>query len=129
MPRPRARYLTWLLFVLAIAPAQPASRQPTLEPFTINHEARVNSPADVRFLLDAPAGKHGFIRAADGHLVTPSGSRFRIWGINITGWLPESALLPPKPGSTPPSSPARHPPLKQSSHEVYAGGQDWEVQS
>src|SRR6185503_16065871 len=49
---------------------------------------------DVRFLLDAPAGKHGFIGVADGHLVTPDGKRFRMWGINLSGWTKGSALLP-----------------------------------
>ena len=34
--------------------------------------------------LDAPAGKTGFIRVEAGQLITPDGSRFRIWGVNIT---------------------------------------------
>jgi len=65
-------------------------------PFTMNHEARTDSPADVSFLLDAPAGKYGFIQVKDGHLVQPNGQRFRIWGVNITGWTKGSELLPPK---------------------------------
>jgi hypothetical protein len=51
---------------------------------------------DVSFLLDAPAGKVGFIRVQDAHLVKPDGSRFRIWGVNLTGWTRGSTLLPPK---------------------------------
>ena len=54
------------------------------------------SPADVSFLLDAPAGRDGFIRVKDGHLTKPSGERLRIWGVNLTGWTKGSTLLPPK---------------------------------
>lgn len=67
-----------------------------LVPFVIDHHHRVRSPADVSFLLDAPAGRAGFIRVHDGHLVTPNGERLRIWGVNLTGWTKGSTLLPPK---------------------------------
>jgi hypothetical protein len=67
-----------------------------LKPFVINHHARTNSDVDVSFLLEAPAGKDGFIRVQDGHLVKPDGKRFRIWGVNLTGWTRGSTLLPPK---------------------------------
>ena len=49
-------------------------------------------PADLSFLLDAPAGRDGFVRARRGHLVRPDGRRFRAWGVNLTG----AAALPPK---------------------------------
>jgi len=67
-----------------------------LKPFAIDHQARTNSDVDVSFLLEAPAGKDGFIRVQDGHLVKPDGKRFRIWGVNLTGWTGGSTLLPPK---------------------------------
>ena len=41
-------------------------------------------PTDMSFLLDKPAGAHGFIRCQDGHLVRGDGSRWRAWGVNIT---------------------------------------------
>ncbi len=53
--------------------------------YTVDWRAGVESPADVSFLLSAPAGKDGFIKAQDGHFVKPDGSRLRIWGINATG--------------------------------------------
>ena len=90
------------LLAVALAPCAQAAKPPSigggprLQVFTINHQLRANSRADVRFLLSAPAGKAGFIRVAGGHLVTPDGKRFRIWGVNVTGWTPGSALLPPK---------------------------------
>jgi len=73
------------------------SRQPiAFKPFSVDHQDRTNSGVDVSFLLDAPAGKEGFIRVQDGHLVKPDGTRFRIWGVNLTGWTRGSTLLPPK---------------------------------
>ena len=48
-------------------------------------------PTDMSFLLDKPAGAHGFIRIVDGHLATGDGRRWRIWGQNLTGPAP----LPP----------------------------------
>src|SRR5579875_1806564 len=96
----------WLLVALAISPTPSHAQHPALTPFTINHEARVDSPADVRFLLDAPAGMDGFIRVVDGHLATASGHRIRLWGVNITGWLKDSSCCHPgrRPGYTPPNS-------------------------
>jgi hypothetical protein len=54
------------------------------DPFSIEWPAKGQFPADVSFLLQAPAGKAGFIRAKDGHLALPDGARFRIWGLNAT---------------------------------------------
>jgi hypothetical protein len=51
----------------------------------VDWRAGVESPADVSFLLSAPAGKDGFIKVKDGHFVKPDGSRLRVWGINATG--------------------------------------------
>ncbi len=67
-----------------------------LQPYIVDHVSRVDSPADVRFLLDAPAGKHGFVRSVGGHLATEDGKRIRFWGVNIAGWTKGSALIPPK---------------------------------
>lgn len=68
----------------------------TLVPFVVDHHQRVDSPANLSFLLDAPAGRDGFISVRDGHLVRPDGERLRIWGVNLTGWTTGSTLLPPK---------------------------------
>lgn len=67
------------------------------QPYSIDHLARTGSPVDVSFLLGKePAGQGGFITIKDGHLVKADGSRFRIWGVNLTGWTRGSANLPPK---------------------------------
>jgi len=65
---------------------------PSLRPFTVDWTSKPDSPASVSFLLDAPAGKEGFLAVADGHLVRSGGARFRIWGVNITA----KACLPSK---------------------------------
>ncbi|MCM8730561.1 hypothetical protein ACFO8O_06205 [Hephaestia sp. GCM10023244] len=65
-----------------------------LQPFPVNHELRVDSAADVRFLLDGPAGKDGFIQIKDGHFYRPNGERFRCWGVNMTGWAVGSEQIP-----------------------------------
>jgi hypothetical protein len=46
----------------------------------------VNGPVglDLSFLLDAPAGRHGFVRIDRGHLVRGDGQRLRLWGVNFS---------------------------------------------
>ena len=70
-----------LLFLPAFVCAQSVGG---LKPFTIDHRAGSNSLIDLSFLLDAPAGKNGFIRVEKGHLVKPDGKRIRFWGVNLT---------------------------------------------
>ncbi|TPG52106.1 hypothetical protein EAH76_15440 [Sphingomonas glacialis] len=79
-----------------MALAAPAGAAPDvpLQPFAVDHERRVDSAADARFLLDGPAGSHGFIRVKDGHFYRGDGKRFRCWGVNMTGWANGSAELP-----------------------------------
>jgi hypothetical protein len=83
----------WLLLFAASLFAQEDAR---LHPFTIDHRKAMlaRSPADVSFLLDAPAGKHGFVRAQGAHLVTGDGKRIRFWGVNVTDWSKGSVMVP-----------------------------------
>jgi hypothetical protein len=67
-----------------------------LKPFVMNHRAAGASPADVSFLLDAPAGRTGFVRVQNGHLAKGDGTRLRLWGVHLTDWSRGSVLLPPK---------------------------------
>ena len=84
-----------LLLVSAFLHAQ---SQSGMTPFSMDHRrgALSPSPVDVSFLLDAPAGKHGFIRVQDGHLATGDGRRIRFWGVNITDWSKGSRQIPAK---------------------------------
>lgn len=92
---PRLLLALSALFASAALSA-PATEIP-LQPFVIDHHARQDSLADVSFLLGkAPAGQAGFVTIKDGHLVKADGSRFRIWGVNLTGWARGSTNLPPK---------------------------------
>ncbi len=65
-----------LICACCIAPA----REPQMRPFPME---RGPAPADLSYLLEAPAGKDGFVRIKDGHFVKPAGGRFRIWGVNF----------------------------------------------
>jgi len=79
--------LTMVLASLAcsITLSTPTNADDAWPPFPVQWRAGPASPADVSFLLQAPAGRDGFIRVKEGHLVRPDGQRFRIWGINATG--------------------------------------------
>ena len=101
-------HLLWLAITLGTLPvgAQSTSlekvEQPgqpvTLQPFVLDHRrgALQQSPVSVSFLLDAPAGKHGFVVVKDGHFATEDGKRIRFWGVNITDWSKGSQQIPEK---------------------------------
>jgi hypothetical protein len=78
------------------AQQQKSVAQSDLQPYILDYEHHVDSDADVSFLVDAPAGKAGFLRVQDGHIVTPDGKRFRMWGVNMSGWTDGSQLIPTK---------------------------------
>jgi hypothetical protein len=77
---------------------QLAAQSEGMSPFTMDHRrgALTQSPVDVSYLLDAPAGKHGFVQVKDGHLATGDGQRIRFWGVNITDWSKGSRQIPSK---------------------------------
>jgi hypothetical protein len=83
-------------FSLAVLAVRAIAAEPDipLQPYVVDHEVRVDSAADARFLLDGPAGSHGFIRIQDGHLYRGDGKRFRCWGVNMTGWAKGAAEIP-----------------------------------
>jgi hypothetical protein len=85
-----------LLFFLFAGAAFAQSDDSLLRPFTMDHRRGGSSLADVSFLLEAPAGRDGFVRIQNGHLVKPGGQRLRLWGVHLTDWSPGSILLPPK---------------------------------
>lgn len=75
---------TWMLVLAATISGRALASGAEFKPFPVEWSSAPDSPASVAFLLNPPAGKDGFIRASGGHLVLPSGSRLRIWGVNIT---------------------------------------------
>ena len=91
--------LTGFLTCIASGYAQnPGQTTAGMKPFTLDHRrgALEHSPVDVSFLLDAPAGKRGFIKVQGSHLVTGDGRRIRFWGVNITDWSRGSRQIPSK---------------------------------
>jgi hypothetical protein len=94
-------WVTIVALVLAVAGIGTLLRAQTTDgmvPFTMDNRrgALSSSPVDVSFLLDAPAGKHGFIQVKDGHLATADGQRIRFWGVNISDWSVGSQQIPSK---------------------------------
>jgi hypothetical protein len=96
--RNRLRIYLFAAGLLLSASGMPAQTSAGLQPFTIDHRKALlaHSPVDVSFLLDAPAGKHGFVRAQGEHLVTGDGKRIRFWGVNVTDWSKGSVMVPSK---------------------------------
>ena len=60
-----------------------AEDSPPLFPFLISYDGPDNA-SSMAHLLDAPAGKHGFIRVEDGRFVTDAGP-IRLHATNLTG--------------------------------------------
>ncbi len=72
------------LVLAASAPTQSAAEElAPLFPFVISYDALDNA-SSMAHLLDAPAGKHGFIRVKDGRFVNDSGP-VRLHATNLTG--------------------------------------------
>jgi hypothetical protein len=94
----RVIFLPALLAVSISSPLGWAQSQRGMEPFSMDHRRGflAQSPVDVSYLLDAPAGKHGFVRVEDGHFVTGDGQRIRFWGVNVTDWSRGSRQIPAK---------------------------------
>ena len=55
------------------------------QPFPFDWTKPTDPLLDLSRLLDAPAGRDGFIRVNGARLVKPDGSRLRFWGINLSG--------------------------------------------
>ena len=67
-----------------------------LKPFVIDHRHATNSLIDLSFLLEAPAGRDGFIHAKGDQLVKGNGQPIRFWGFNVTEWSHGSTEVPSK---------------------------------
>ncbi len=73
---------TLAALALSAAPA-PAGEPSPLFPFVISYDAPDNATS-MAHLLDAPAGKHGFLRSENGRLVNAAGP-VRLHATNLTG--------------------------------------------
>jgi hypothetical protein len=67
-----------------------------LQPYVVDHRHGAGAVVDLSFLHETPAGREGFIRVENGHLVNPKGEPVRFWGVNLTEWTRGSASIPSK---------------------------------
>jgi len=81
------------IWPIALASTCLAANADQWVPFHLPWEAPAEALADARFLLDPPAGKHGFIQVRDGHFWFPDSGRQRFWGVNLSG---EANFPPPE---------------------------------
>ena len=72
-----------LLASFTFFPFKIKDREKEWFPFYIPWNYCKDSVVDVSFLLDAPAGKHGFLKVRDEHFYFEDGKRARFWGVNI----------------------------------------------
>src|SRR5512133_3762575 len=79
------KYITYSLILFLINCAfKPAPDEfPPLVPFLISYDGPDNA-SSMAHLLDAPAGKHGFIRVENGRFVNEAGP-VRLHATNLTG--------------------------------------------
>src|SRR5262245_53612591 len=66
---------TICLLFLSLSSVASAQTDDSLKPFTMNHREGAHSLVDVSFLLEAPAGKDGFIRVEGSHFFKPDRKR------------------------------------------------------
>jgi hypothetical protein len=91
---PYLRRIHLMTFLLIFSPAvMSAGGGEDWVPFHLPWESPEGAIADARFLLDAPAGKHGPLVVRDGHFHFENGKRVRFWGVNLSG---EGCLPPPE---------------------------------
>jgi hypothetical protein len=67
-----------------------------MQPFVMDHRRGAGSLVDLSCLLEAPAGRNGFVAVRDGHFVKPDGTPLRFWGFNVTEWSRGSVSIPTK---------------------------------
>ena len=77
-------FLSILLFH-RLSPSEAASKEESeWFPFVLAERMDPDSPANIgKLVLDAPAGKHGFVTVKDGHFYFENGTRARFWGTNL----------------------------------------------
>lgn len=72
------------LFLYDALVRRPRLLPPGWFPFVLENELSASSPADAgKLVLDAPAGKHGFLKTEEGHFYFQDGTPARFWGTNL----------------------------------------------
>jgi hypothetical protein len=86
------------LVLIFCCPALCLNAQTTapLSPFVFDHRHSADSPIDLSWLNEKPAGKNGFITVRNGHFFNGKNERVKFWGVNITDWTRGSVQIPDK---------------------------------
>ncbi len=71
--------------LVAFATSSAIGADAAMQPFVMDWRDNAAPLVDLSSFLEVPAGKNGHVTIKNGHLVTPDGKRFRIWGVNVTG--------------------------------------------
>jgi hypothetical protein len=75
--------MAFLLRALPVFSAEDAAKTQWY-PFVLSEKLDPDSPANVgKFVLDAPAGKHGFVKVKGNQFVFEDGTPARFWGTNL----------------------------------------------
>lgn len=81
------RTIIFVLFLNFLFPAFSSLAQGPKDewyPFDFPERLDPNSPLNIgKLVLDAPAGKHGFVKVKDGHFYFEDGTRAKFWGTNL----------------------------------------------
>ncbi len=90
------RRIGFLLALVGVCAAGLAREAAEMKPFDTQWRTDSEDALDLSGMFEKPAGRDGFVRVRDGHLVTGSGRRLRLWGVNLTGGAcyPEKADAP-----------------------------------
>lgn len=76
-------FLLTLISILYIPDAS-ASDSDEWYPFVLSENLSLDSPANIgKLILNAPAGKHGFVKVKDSHFYFEDGTRAKFWGTNL----------------------------------------------
>lgn len=83
----KRRTIILVLFLNFLFPAISSHAQDSKDewyPFDFPKRLDPNSPLNIgKLMLDAPAGKHGFVKVKDGHFYFEDGTRAKFWGTNL----------------------------------------------
>lgn len=79
--------ISTVFFILLFVPKAYPEKNESDEkwyPFVISENLDPNSPTNIgKLVLDAPAGKHGFIKVKDGYFYFEDETQARFWGTNL----------------------------------------------
>ncbi|MCX7749328.1 MAG: carbohydrate binding domain-containing protein [Clostridia bacterium] len=75
--------LVWVLALTSASFGASPISESLMYPFTVPWDDDTKTAADVSYILDAPAGKHGFLKSQNGHFFFEDGTRMRMWGTNL----------------------------------------------